>query len=80
MNFKRYILFFYISYLTLLIFFISAGFDKQPSDVDQKPYTTLLYGNGPGYIYNTPGGVRRNITGINSDDINFVQQAAVPRK
>ncbi|CAG0916470.1 unnamed protein product [Notodromas monacha] len=25
------------------------GKDTRPSDVDNMPYTTLLYGNGPGY-------------------------------
>ncbi|RXG71400.1 Alkaline phosphatase, tissue-nonspecific isozyme [Armadillidium vulgare] len=55
------------------------GFDSEISDLDFKPYTTLLYGNGPGYAHSTPAG-RQNLTGINPEDINFVQQAAVPRK
>ncbi|KAB7504981.1 hypothetical protein Anas_01202, partial [Armadillidium nasatum] len=54
-------------------------FDSEISDLDFKPYTTLLYGNGPGYAHSTPAG-RQNLTGINPEDINFVQQAAVPRK
>ncbi|XP_042867407.1 alkaline phosphatase, tissue-nonspecific isozyme-like isoform X3 [Penaeus japonicus] len=55
------------------------GFDKGTSDLDGKPYTTLLYGNGPGYAHTTPTG-RQDLTGFNTQDINFVQQAAVPRK
>ncbi|XP_076036410.1 uncharacterized protein LOC143022195 [Oratosquilla oratoria] len=56
-----------------------TGFDKDVSDLDQKPYTTLLYGNGPGYSHSTPTG-RQDISGYNSKGINFVQQSAVPRK
>ncbi|XP_045592055.1 alkaline phosphatase isoform X2 [Procambarus clarkii] len=55
------------------------GFDTEISDLDGKPYTTLLYGNGPGYAHTTPTG-RQDLTGFNTQDINFVQQAAVPRK
>ncbi|CAL4094222.1 unnamed protein product [Meganyctiphanes norvegica] len=55
------------------------GMDTEPSDLDKKPYTTLLYGNGPGYAHTTPNG-RQDITGFNTQDINFVQQAAVPKK
>ncbi|XP_045592054.1 alkaline phosphatase isoform X1 [Procambarus clarkii] len=56
-----------------------TGFDTEISDLDGKPYTTLLYGNGPGYAHTTPTG-RQDLTGFNTQDINFVQQAAVPRK
>ncbi|KAA0202602.1 hypothetical protein HAZT_HAZT008977 [Hyalella azteca] len=56
-----------------------GSFDASVSDLDYKPYTTLLYGNGPGYAHATPSG-RHNITAINPQDVNFVQQAAVPRK
>ncbi|XP_050712963.1 alkaline phosphatase-like isoform X1 [Eriocheir sinensis] len=55
------------------------GLDTEISDLDGKPYTTLLYGNGPGYAQTTPTG-RHDLTGFNTQDINFVQQAAVPRK
>lgn len=55
------------------------GLDTEISDLDGKPYTTLLYGNGPGYAHTTPTG-RHDLTGFNTEDINFVQQAAVPRK
>ncbi|KAK7080789.1 hypothetical protein SK128_027420 [Halocaridina rubra] len=56
-----------------------TGLDIEMSDIDNKPYTTLLYGNGPGYAHSTPTG-RQDLTGFNTQDINFVQQAAVPRK
>ena len=55
------------------------GTDGEPSDLDHKPYTTLLYGNGPGYAHTSPLG-RMNISNYNTQDINFVQQAAVPKK
>lgn len=58
---------------------LPAGLDTEISDLDGKPYTTLLYGNGPGYAQTTPTG-RHDLTGFNTQDINFVQQAAVPRK
>ncbi|XP_066942678.1 alkaline phosphatase-like [Macrobrachium rosenbergii] len=53
--------------------------DAEVSDVDGKPYTILLYGNGPGYAHSTPAG-RQDLTDFNTQDINFVQQAAVPKK
>ncbi|GFT20924.1 alkaline phosphatase, tissue-nonspecific isozyme [Nephila pilipes] len=55
------------------------GLDNKPSDVDNMPYTTLLYANGPGYKRDFPTG-RENLTGTNTDDKNYVQQSAVPRK
>lgn len=42
------------------------------------PYTTLLYGNGPGFGRHPTR--RENITGSDSRDKNYVQQAAVPRQ
>ncbi|XP_064099757.1 alkaline phosphatase-like [Macrobrachium nipponense] len=56
-----------------------TGMDIEMSDLDGKPYTTLLYSNGPGYAHATPTG-RQDLTGFNTHDINFVQQTAVPRK
>ncbi|XP_053368943.1 intestinal-type alkaline phosphatase [Clarias gariepinus] len=42
---------------------------------DKKPFTTTLYGNGPGYIYNaTRPDLDYSITGSN----DYVQQSAVP--
>ncbi|KAG8201790.1 hypothetical protein JTE90_027274 [Oedothorax gibbosus] len=55
------------------------GLDDKESDVDDMPYTTLLYANGPGYNRNFPTG-RENLTGANTEDKNYVQQSAVPRR
>ncbi|GFS88556.1 alkaline phosphatase, tissue-nonspecific isozyme [Nephila pilipes] len=55
------------------------GLDDKTSDVDSMPYTTLLYANGPGYNHNFPMG-RENLTGMNTEDKNYVQQSAVPRR
>lgn len=53
--------------------------DSKLSDVDHMPYTTLLYANGPGYDHSQPGG-RPNLTGVDTADIDYVQQSAVPRR
>ncbi|GAB6019853.1 hypothetical protein CHUAL_001392 [Chamberlinius hualienensis] len=55
------------------------GLDNKLSDIDQMPYTTLLYANGPGYdrSYN---GQRPNISDIDTAEKDYVQQAAVPRR
>ncbi|XP_035224603.1 alkaline phosphatase-like [Stegodyphus dumicola] len=55
------------------------GLDNKDSDVDNMPYTTLLYANGPGYNRNFPTG-RENLTGTDTEDKNYVQQSAVPRR
>lgn len=47
------------------------------SNVDHMPYTTLMYSSGPGFAKTETG--RKNITGINTADKNYVQQATVPR-
>ncbi|GFY49481.1 alkaline phosphatase, tissue-nonspecific isozyme [Trichonephila inaurata madagascariensis] len=60
-------------------FLMVEGLDNKPSDVDNMPYTTLLYANGPGYKRDFATG-RENLTGTNTDDKNYVQQSAVPRK
>ncbi|GFQ80587.1 alkaline phosphatase, tissue-nonspecific isozyme, partial [Trichonephila clavata] len=41
------------------------GLDNKPSDVDNMPYTTLLYANGPGYKRDFATG-RENLTGTNT--------------
>lgn len=33
-----------------------------PSDVDKKPFTSILYGNGPGY--KTVDGERENVSSV----------------
>lgn len=48
------------------------SFEVQPT-TDDLPYTSLLYGNGPGY--STP---RQNLTGIRTDANDYMQQSAVP--
>ena len=42
---------------------------------DHKPYTTLGYANGPGGI----NGSRENLTGVDTGDKDFRQQATVQR-
>ncbi|KAG8225734.1 hypothetical protein J437_LFUL012877 [Ladona fulva] len=49
------------------------GVDAKLSDVDGMPYTTLLYGNGPGFG-------RENLTGVDTTVKNAVQQSGVPRQ
>nr|XP_018896884.1 PREDICTED: alkaline phosphatase-like [Bemisia tabaci] len=51
------------------------GVDSKVSDVDGLPYTTLLYGNGPGH--QSPRILPSNAT---VGDPNIVQSAAVPRR
>ncbi|XP_064611065.1 alkaline phosphatase-like [Liolophura sinensis] len=44
--------------------------------IDGLPYTTLLYGNGPGY--SITNSTRRNLTGIDTFGNSFRQETAVP--
>lgn len=53
-----------------------AGPDSKISDVDFKPYTTILYGNGPGYSSSRV--VPLNTTS-QTEDRNQVHGSAVPR-
>lgn len=41
--------------------------------LDKKPYTALVYGNGPGYKAD-----RENLTGVDTAADNYIQQSAVP--
>ncbi|XP_062619646.1 alkaline phosphatase, tissue-nonspecific isozyme-like isoform X3 [Saccostrea cucullata] len=50
------------------------GIKAEPT-TDGLPYTSLLYGNGPGYT--SP---RQDLTGVNTDDKDFKQQSAVPQE
>uniref|UniRef100_A0A8C2TT72 Alkaline phosphatase n=2 Tax=Coturnix japonica TaxID=93934 RepID=A0A8C2TT72_COTJA len=43
---------------------------------DQKNYTSILYGNGPGY----PGAIRPDVNSSIAGDFSYMQQAAVPLK
>lgn len=56
---------------------IISGPDSKVSDVDGQPYTTILYGNGPGYA--TPRIIPMNTTTA-SEDRNQVHSSAVPRQ
>ncbi|XP_014667984.1 PREDICTED: alkaline phosphatase-like [Priapulus caudatus] len=47
------------------------------SNRDLKPYTTLLYGLSPGRSISN--GTRINITGVDTTDKNYLQQAVAPR-
>lgn len=40
----------------------SAGLAPMVSDVDQKPFTSILYGNGPGF--KVVNGVRENVSAV----------------
>lgn len=47
---------------------------KPAVDTFGMPYTTLGYANGPGYR----GAVPRNLTGVDTTALSFLQEAAVP--
>ncbi|XP_032888137.1 intestinal-type alkaline phosphatase 1-like [Amblyraja radiata] len=52
-------------------------FGLAPADAsDNKPYTSILYGNGPGYVITN--GTRPNIISTAFEDKDYMQQAAVP--
>eukprot|EP00105_Crassostrea_gigas_P001210 XP_011413264.2 PREDICTED: alkaline phosphatase [Crassostrea gigas] len=48
------------------------GINIEPT-LDGLPYTSLLYGNGPGYT--SP---RQDLTGVDTETTDFIQQSAVP--
>ncbi|XP_007443195.1 alkaline phosphatase, tissue-nonspecific isozyme [Python bivittatus] len=52
------------------------GLAPMQSDVDKKPFTSILYGNGPGY--RMVAGERENISVVNFTDTNYQAQSAVP--
>ncbi|XP_023697406.1 alkaline phosphatase-like [Paramormyrops kingsleyae] len=52
------------------------GLAPMLSDVDQKPFTSILYGNGPGY--KLVNGGRENVSTIDYNQNNYQAQAAVP--
>lgn len=54
-----------------------AGTDTKPSDVDGQPYSTLLYGSGPGY--SVPRNVPNNASSA-AEERNAVHGASVPRQ
>ncbi|KAM4651230.1 alkaline phosphatase-like [Discoglossus pictus] len=46
------------------------------SDVDKKPFTSILYGNGPGY--KLVDGSRENVSTVDFNHANYLAQSAVP--
>ncbi|XP_061742336.1 alkaline phosphatase, tissue-nonspecific isozyme [Nerophis ophidion] len=52
------------------------GLAPMVSDVDQKPYTAITYGNGPGY--KVVNGARENVSTINYEEAHYKAQSAVP--
>ncbi|KTF74611.1 hypothetical protein cypCar_00036624 [Cyprinus carpio] len=46
------------------------------SDVDQKPFTSILYGNGPGF--KLVNGTRENVSTVHYEQNNYQAQSAVP--
>lgn len=51
----------------------AAGRSRLARDANNQPYTTLNYGNGPGYR-----GPRDDLTDVDTMDIDYRQDAAVP--
>lgn len=54
---------------------ILTGTDPKPSDMDGLPYSSLLYGNGPGYT--SPRAIPSNNS---EEEKNAVHGSAVPRQ
>uniref|UniRef100_A0ABM5EK38 Alkaline phosphatase n=2 Tax=Pogona vitticeps TaxID=103695 RepID=A0ABM5EK38_9SAUR len=52
------------------------GLAPMQSDMDKKPFTSILYGNGPGY--KVVAGERENVSTVNFTDVNYQAQSAVP--
>uniref|UniRef100_H3BC89 Alkaline phosphatase, tissue-nonspecific isozyme n=2 Tax=Latimeria chalumnae TaxID=7897 RepID=H3BC89_LATCH len=52
------------------------GMAPMLSDVDNKPFTSILYGNGPGY--KVINGERENVSNIDIHYNNYLAQSAVP--
>ncbi|XP_044138393.1 alkaline phosphatase-like [Bufo gargarizans] len=52
------------------------GLAPAPSDIDQKPYTSILYGNGPGY--RMVDGSRENVSTVDYTKSSYQAQSAVP--
>lgn len=52
------------------------GLAPMVSDIDQKPFTAILYGNGPGF--KVSNGVRENVSTVDYEENNYQAQSAVP--
>ena len=59
------------------IFGLNVEDDETEPDLakDRMPYTVLGYGNGPGG--ERPNGIRQNLTGVDTGDRGYYQQATV---
>uniref|UniRef100_H2ZAI9 Alkaline phosphatase n=1 Tax=Ciona savignyi TaxID=51511 RepID=H2ZAI9_CIOSA len=58
------------------IFGLAPNAIKPTLGDDNKTFTTLLYGNGPGYAFESCE--RENVTGVPTDVSTYLQQSAVP--
>ncbi|XP_067243357.1 alkaline phosphatase, tissue-nonspecific isozyme [Chanodichthys erythropterus] len=52
------------------------GLAPMMSDIDQKPFTSILYGNGPGF--KLVNGSRENVSAVDYEHNNYQAQSAVP--
>ncbi|XP_012683429.2 alkaline phosphatase, tissue-nonspecific isozyme [Clupea harengus] len=52
------------------------GLAPMMSDIDQKPFTSILYGNGPGF--KLIDGLRENVSTVDYQQNNYQAQSAVP--
>ncbi|XP_051957437.1 alkaline phosphatase-like [Xyrauchen texanus] len=52
------------------------GLAPMLSDVDNKPFTSILYGNGPGF--KMVNGERENVSTVDYEQNNYLAQSAVP--
>ncbi|NXX19386.1 PPBT protein, partial [Podargus strigoides] len=52
------------------------GLAPRQSDVDRKPFTSILYGNGPGY--KIVAGERENVSAVDFAHADYQAQSAVP--
>ncbi|KAG8569554.1 hypothetical protein GDO81_014457 [Engystomops pustulosus] len=52
------------------------GLAPSLSDIDQKPFTSILYGNGPGY--KMTDGTRENVSTVDYTQASYQAQSAVP--
>ncbi|NXM34960.1 PPBT protein, partial [Oxyruncus cristatus] len=52
------------------------GLAPMQSDVDRKPFTSILYGNGPGY--KIVAGERENVSAVDFAHADYQAQSAVP--
>ncbi|CAB1353633.1 unnamed protein product [Coregonus sp. 'balchen'] len=57
-------------------YLLVEGLNPMLSDVDQKPFTAILYGNGPGF--KVVNGLRENVSTLDYEENNYQAQSAVP--